>query len=343
MMVDIQEQIFREIDGGGDIVLATIVDQKGSAPRTTGTQFLVRPDRTFSGTIGGGKLEAEVLEAAPQVFSERKNKVLSFRLKGEEVAQTEMLCGGEVEVYLELFSGRSSFHREFFKNIKDLTRQGREGLLASRIQDGLPSDAGGTKFLFTSGPIPTFFPSPPPDWVSPFLDRLSDHLQDPRPAAWLSQHGTPNDKIFFEVLIPRATVYIFGAGHISRPLCRLAKLVDFQVVVVDDREEFANRTRFPEADELLVRPFDLDPLEIPFGANAYIVIITRGHLHDHLLLRQVLSRPSRYIGMIGSRHKREVIFRPSVGKGFPKNRLKPFMPPSVWPLTPRPRRKSPFP
>ena len=67
-MIDLYDQINREISGGGDVVLATIVDQQGSAPRTTGTHFLVRPDGSFSGTIGGGRLEAEVVKAVPRVL-----------------------------------------------------------------------------------------------------------------------------------------------------------------------------------------------------------------------------------------------------------------------------------
>jgi xanthine dehydrogenase accessory factor len=321
-MIDFWTKIYRELSGGGDIVLATIVGQQGSAPRTTGTHFIVRPDGSFRGTIGGGKLEADVLKAVPQVLSERKNKLLGFRLKGTEVAQTEMICGGEVDVYLEFFSGATPSYRDLFKGIADLAHTGREGLLATRIGDGLPADRGDLKVLLPAGPDQPSFPASLPDWLAPHQKRLQEILgAGPLdPASFRLENS--DFLIFIEPLKPPATVYLFGAGHISRPLCQLAKLVDFRVVVVDDREEFANRARFPEADEIRIRSFELDPLEFPWGPTAYVVIITRGHLHDHQLLRQILPKPVRYLGMIGSRHKREVIYKALRREGFSEDLIK---------------------
>ncbi len=117
-------------------------------------------------------------------------------------------------------------------------------------------------------------------------------------------------------------MFLFGAGHVSRPLCRLAKMAGFRVVVIDDREEFPTTARFPEADELLVRSFDADLNELSLGPNAYIVIITRGHLHDHQILRQVLKKPLGYLGMIGSRRKTGIIFEALRREGFSEEKIK---------------------
>lgn len=321
-MIDLYTKIYQEISGGGDIVLATIVNQQGSAPRTTGTHFLVRPDGSFLGTIGGGRLEADVLQAVPQVLAERRNKLLFFRLKGTEVAETEMICGGEVDVYLELFSGANPFHRDLSRHIADLLRAGQEGLLATRLVDGLPADRDDSKVLLRSAAGMASFPAQVPEWLQPFQERLLETLEDGQRGFGFLRPGESGFPIFIEPLKASATVILFGAGHISRPLCQMAKLVDFRVTVVDDREEFANRTRFPEADEIWVRSFDLDPLEIPLDANTFVVIITRGHLHDHQLLRQVLPQQVRYIGMIGSRHKREVVFKALRREGFSEDQIK---------------------
>jgi xanthine dehydrogenase accessory factor len=316
LMIDLYEKMDQEIAGGGDVVLATIVGQQGSAPRTTGTHFLIRSDGSFSGTIGGGRLEADVLKAAPQVLAERRNKLLFFRLQGTEVAETEMICGGEVDIYLELFSGADPFHQALAHNIAALLREGREGLLVTRLLDGLPADQHDAKVLLQTGPGPSSFPEILPEWLRPFQDRLMEILAaGERGPGFFGPEGTEGP-IFIEPLQGSATVYLFGAGHISRPLCQLAKMVHFRVVVVDDREEFANRSRFPEADAIWVRSFDLAPLELPLDGNAYVVIITRGHLHDHQLLRQILPKPLRYLGMIGSRHKREVVFKALRREGF---------------------------
>ena len=100
------------------------------------------------------------------------------------------------------------------------------------------------------------------------------------------------------------TVYIFGAGHCGEKLAHIMHTVGFVTVVIDDRSEFANKDRIPDADELIVpesieKPFDT----IEFGADSYIVIVTRGHMHDELVLRRALRTNARYIGMIGSKKK----------------------------------------
>ncbi len=161
-MDDLYRQINQELSQGRDIVLATIIRQKGSAPRTTGTCFLIRSDGHFSGTIGGGKLEAEVLQAAPEVFSQRKNKLLFFLLRGEEVAQTEMICGGEVDVFLELISAQNPHHRHFFNYLSTLSLLDHKILLVTRVEDQGRADREETKFFFYSEEEGGYYPNPPP-------------------------------------------------------------------------------------------------------------------------------------------------------------------------------------
>ncbi len=320
-MDDLYRQVNQELSQGRDIVLATIIRQKGSAPRTTGTCFLIRSDGQFSGTIGGGKLEAEVLQAAPEVFSRRKNKLLFFRLRGEEVAQTEMICGGEVDVFLELISAQNPHHRHFFNCLSSLSLPDHKILLVTRVEDQGRADREETKFLFYSEEEGGYFPNPPPAWIQPLRDRLSTFLNNDPPVQVLTE-PTGKAKLFLETRTPPATVFLFGAGHVSRPLCRLAKMAGFRVIVIDDREEFPTTARFPEADELIVRSFDADLNELSLGPNAYIVIITRGHLHDHQILRQVLKKPLGYLGMIGSRRKTGIIFEALRREGFSEEKIK---------------------
>ena len=113
------------------------------------------------------------------------------------------------------------------------------------------------------------------------------------------------------------TVYLFGAGHVSQQVVPLARLVDFRTVVMDDRSEFANRERFPIADEILtLSSFDNSMRDLNMGEDSYIVIVTRGHLHDKTVLEQALRTNARYIGMIGSRTKRDRIYGELEAQGF---------------------------
>ena len=99
-------------------------------------------------------------------------------------------------------------------------------------------------------------------------------------------------------------------------------MVDFNVVVVDDREDFANRERFPEAQEIIVDDFQRVFESLRFHGNEYVAVVTRGHKHDALVLEEVLKRPTRYVGMIGSRRKSALILDHLRQKGIDEDALK---------------------
>lgn len=102
---------------------------------------------------------------------------------------------------------------------------------------------------------------------------------------------------------PRPTVYIFGAGHIAVPVAHLAELVGFRTVIIDDRGEFANSERFPNADQVLTATVDEAFDQLPIGEGAYVVSITRGHQFDEEVVAHALRTPAKYVGMIGSKRK----------------------------------------
>ncbi|MCJ7833487.1 MAG: XdhC family protein [Deltaproteobacteria bacterium] len=312
-MKDIYQEIERELGQDKEVILATIVAQKGSAPRTLGTRFLIRPDGSFWGSIGGGKMEAEVLAEAPKVFAGKKNRILRFRLTGEEAAETEMICGGELEIYLEFFSGRNLLHRDFFKKILQLGQNSQSAIIATLLEEGQSTDRLDTKVLCAPGEEQGLENVP---WIAPVLEHFPRFLEEKQSTLLTAVVQGETKKIFLEPIKASAPLYIFGAGHVALYLCSLAKKVGFQVTVLDDRADFADCRRFPDADDIVVRPFNRMLEDFRFGVDAFVVIVTRGHLHDHQILRQVLKQPLRYVGMIGSRHKKEVIFKALRKEGF---------------------------
>jgi xanthine dehydrogenase accessory factor len=128
-------------------------------------------------------------------------------------------------------------------------------------------------------------------------------------------------RVFIEVLQLRSTLLIAGGGHVSQPLAELGHLLGFHTVVVDDRPEFAECTRFPHADELLAIPFDQLVQRVKVTPQTYAVIVTRGHQHDLLVLRQLVDTPAAYVGMIGSRKKVRTVFDHLLGEGVPAEKL----------------------
>ena len=139
--------------------------------------------------------------------------------------------------------------------------------------------------------------------------------QDPKYDTGLVCGGTLD--IFIEPVLPPASLYIFGAGHVSVNLYKVARDAGFDVTVVDDREAYANRERFPEAKEVIAEDFEQAIAHLTPNESAYIVIVTRGHRDDMRVLRWAVQTQARYIGMIGSKRKTIAIFRELTKEGIP--------------------------
>jgi xanthine dehydrogenase accessory factor len=138
--------------------------------------------------------------------------------------------------------------------------------------------------------------------------------EDPKYDTGLVCGGTLD--IFIEPILPPALLYIFGAGHVSFNLYKVARNAGFDVVVVDDRQAYANRERFPEAKEVIAEDFDKVMAKLTPSESACIVIVTRGHRDDMRVLRWAVQTQARYVGMIGSKRKTITIFHELVKEGL---------------------------
>lgn len=127
--------------------------------------------------------------------------------------------------------------------------------------------------------------------------------------------------IFLEPIISVPHLYIFGAGHIVVPLVKLAKMIGFRVTVVDEREDYASAEKFPEADNVICEEFDRVFLSTNMDKDSYVVIATASHLSDEKVLEKALNTSAKYIGMMGSPNKRDVIFKHLLSRGIKKELL----------------------
>ncbi len=109
--------------------------------------------------------------------------------------------------------------------------------------------------------------------------------------------------VFIEPVIPPPRAFIFGAGHISKSISKIANIAGFQTVIVDNREQFASRERFPEADEIFAGEYEEVFPKLNLNTSSYVVIVTRGHRDDMRVLRWAVTTPARYVAMIGSKRK----------------------------------------
>ena len=132
--------------------------------------------------------------------------------------------------------------------------------------------------------------------------------------------GTPVE-VYIEPISASSDLYVFGGGHVSKQIVPLAAGVGFETTVIDDRDEFADNGRFPDAAEVHNLPFEGLFEKLPINGSSFLVIVTRGHMHDKLVLEQALRTEARYIGMIGSTKKRDIIYKKLLEEGFSKSDL----------------------
>jgi len=263
--------------------------------------MVISEDKKTYGTIGGGKLEAEITDEAVKSLGSAKVKLYHVRMDAKTVEDEGMLCGGNVDVLLEPILVK---HRDVYEGIQECERKGIRGFIVTKFSETILHKS----LIDKDGKI----------W--------GDHLEQEEIANlrdfWNERQVRiiRNDTLV-EPLTVSSYLYIFGAGHVSQFLSKVAKLVDFNVTVIDDREEFANRERFPEADSIIVEDFNRVFETLDLKMNSYIVIVTRGHSHDALVLEHSIMKPTRYVGMIGSQRKVRLVLEHLKKKGVRKEIL----------------------
>lgn len=303
-------ELIRLLQEERPVALAKTVRQVGSAPRRTGAKCLVLEDGAIVGTIGGGMLEHLVREAAMAALRERTTKWVHFELKGEDVARTDMVCGGIVDVYIEPLLPNRTEVISLFEDVTRALMGGKKGVLLTKVHRE-PMAAGDVwRTFILQDDIPRGLP-----------ERLREKLSELHGYVPKLVELSRSEMLFWEPIMPQEVLYIFGAGHVSTFVAQVASLVGFDVVVIDDRAEFANRERFPTAKGLVVKPIEEALEELQLDSNSYVAIITRGHIHDATALRHVVQRDVAYIGMIGSKRKKALVYRALMEDGIPKEVL----------------------
>ncbi len=318
-MEDIYSELLKALEQEEKMALATLISRVGSAPRAVGAKYLIKADGTSVGSIGGGCVEAEVWQEAQKVMEKREGKILRFELTSEQLAEGGLICGGNISIFLE------PLHREFLNIYKEAARirqKGGAAILATlvSVDDAFYGGEGSKALMKTSGEkIGSLLNGL--ELEQKMLSEVGSILREKRPRVLAFDSKDRKMEVLLEPIFSEPTVYLFGGGHISEQVAPLAKKVYFKVVVIDDREMFANRNRFPEADEVIVSEFEKCFDRLTIDASSYIVIVTRGHLYDGFVLEQAVKSKARYIGMIGSKKKIRTLYQNLMEKGMKKEVL----------------------
>jgi len=291
--------------------ITTIISHSGSTPRTSGSKMLVLQDGSIKGTIGGGLIEAKVIEEAKELIPLKKSCYKSYHLNKNLKDSIDMVCGGSLTVFIEIITPKNQI-TDLFEEMFREAQKGRKCLKISELETkGSPTDkiryclVKSNREILGDNVVPDDFSG---DFLKPYFKKKSPSVTE-----------LGSRLLIIEPAFIQGTVYLFGAGHVSRQVAIITDMLDFRTVVIDDRKEFANKERFPAADEIVVtNDFSTSLSPYTMNPDCYIVILTRGHLHDQTVLREALKTPAGYIGMIGSKRKRAQVYQYLMKEGFKK-------------------------
>jgi xanthine dehydrogenase accessory factor len=300
----------RTLERGQKFALATVINVRGSTPREVGAKMIVRDDGQF-GTIGGGCGEAEVFRKARLLLDEgRGARLTEIDLTGDFDQQQIGTCGGIMDVFVDIWMPVSDL--ETVRQLADAAERNRPAALLTLVHSVDLGSVGAKSIVDTAteeGRLISALEIPPRA-----MGQLVARTRDGMPALIeISDNGGANPvtrvdgerpRLFLDPISGAQRLVIAGAGHIAQPLAALGSTLGFHVTVIDDRASFANRERFPNADQIVVRAFAAAIEALTLDRHCYLVSVTRGHSFDEEVIRTALQHSrGAFIGMIGSRRR----------------------------------------
>jgi xanthine dehydrogenase accessory factor len=281
--------------GAGAGALASVAKRHGSLPMSATAKMLVTAGGARIGTVGGGCLEAEIIERAHDVLQSRVPALSSHSLNAELAGDYGLTCGGTAELFIEPVFGDERL-AAVYAEASALMARGERALMATGIDwsDGVvkaivaaENDADGTRHV-----------------AHEIAGATNDQLRAAvREFDSMSELPSLENGVLVEPISGKPRLVVFGAGHVGARLGEAAAFAGWRVTIADDRADFADARRLPFAERVVVCDFHDVLGAVHLDADTYVVIATRGHQHDVVLAGQLVPRPLRYLGMLGSRRK----------------------------------------
>lgn len=279
--------------------------------------MLVLGDGRTYGTIGGGCGEAEAKREALSVIDDKRSKRYIIYMNNDIAEEEGMVCGGIMEVFLDYLGRIGSQERNFFSQYFQSVIDGEEPILITVVHsDNLIKFPLGTK-LFVNKQGEVFGTLTCGD-ISNLIQKQASTARLERKPRLISWGGI---QLLFEPVAAEYRLLILGGGHIALPLANMGKVLGYHVTVVDDRTSFANSARFPFVDQVICDDFVKAIHNSDIGSQTLVVIVTRGHRHDKVCLREIIKYPAHYIGMIGSKRRVKALLAELQEEGISQERL----------------------
>ena len=290
--------------------MATLVATEGSSPRSTGSRMWVDEAGRIVGSVTiGGCVDARVIEASTRALEDGQPALLTMALGDEDAWAIGMTCAGTIEVLVEPVDPADPVARALGVASEEV-EAGRSAVIVATL-------SGAPRRLVVTQRGDT-------------LGTLGDAALDTAAAgeaAALMTDGTSGvrsvegQRLYFERHAPPLTLVVFGATHVAMPLVSLGRVMGLRTVVVDGRDRFATRDRFPGADELIVgMPSELAE-RMPLGRQSLVILLSHDYKYDLPVLRAVLASDAAYVGVLGSRRRGKALLEFLSEEGIPADQL----------------------
>ena len=318
-MQDVFHEAVNLLQNEEQLVMATVIRTKGSTPQKPGAKLLVRSDGSGVGTLGGGCVEGDIWYAASQLMRRGGDaQYREYELNEDLAAQDGLVCGGTMFFLIDPVYQPDQY-LDYAKEIDAAYEGGPSVALASLIKSapGKNLPVGAKLFIREDG-------STEGSLGDSELDRDAVKRAHGLMAMGRNEYAIAEDgsEYFIEAYTTPPQLVICGGGHVSFALAAHAKPLGFRLFITDDREEFANYERFPNADIIVAKKPEDALDELPINANTFIVVATRGHRLDNVALAAAAATRARYVGLMGSKRKTILIYEDLVRMGLDEQRLR---------------------
>lgn len=282
-------------------VLATVSSTTGSAPQVPGSSAVFGKNGLLAGTVGGGKVEFNILSQATEALKTKKTGYFHFSLNDNLTDEDSSICGGSMSIFID---ASPENHLPVFKTLTESIAKRVPGVLVSLLKSNGTGSMDLERFWVTHENSSEVSEKLRDD----VAQKMKEMLRELKAGDFngFVEHTSPefeDNYAFLESVVPLPQLIIAGAGHVGKALAHMGKLLDFEVTVWDDRSDFANKQNLPDADNVLSGKLENSVATVNAKRDTFIVIVTRGHRQDSDVLKLFIGSEAGYIGMIGSRKK----------------------------------------
>lgn len=303
------------------VAMATLVSTKGTTPKKEGAKMWVGEDGRILGSVTiGGCVDARVVAESEDVLRTSTRRLLSMSLGDEDAWDIGLTCGGTVEVLIEPVALASANDpvMDTYEAVRVESEAGRHSVAVVPLDDSAPAGAGRLVVREDGTTLGTL--------GSEAMDAAARAraLEAMRAAASRTvtvEAAGERRSLFLELHGPATTLIVFGAGHVAIPLARIARALGWHTTIVDARERYATRERFPDADEIRIGILADIAAQLRYDASTFVVLVVHDYKFEVPVLRTVLAHEPAYIGLLGNRRRGAAVLKFLEEDGVPREAL----------------------